>query len=55
MGLGVIGLETDGLVVFGCGFVQFALAFECNAEAIMGVGVIGLETDGLVVFGLSLA
>ena len=55
MGVGVIGLETDGLVVFGLSLAWLALAFECIAEVIMGVGQIGLETDGLVVFGLSLA
>ncbi len=49
MGLGVVGLEPDGLAVFGDGLVELALVPQGVAEVGVGLGVVGLEPDRLAI------
>ena len=51
VGLGVVGLEPDGLAVVGDGLVQLPLVAQGDAEVVVGLGVVGLEPDGLAVVG----
>ena len=51
MGLGVVGLEPDGVAVFGDGLVHLPLARQGDAEVVVGLGEVGLEPDRGAVFG----
>ena len=47
MGLGVIGLESDGLAVGRFRLRQLLLITQGSAEVGVRLGEIGLESDGL--------
>ena len=51
VGVGVVGVEFDGLVVIGQGLVVAALVVVGDAPVDVGLGVVGVEFDGLVVVG----
>jgi len=51
VGLGVSGIEPDGLVQVGDAAVVVALVNVGNAPVEVGAGVAGIEPDSLVVVG----
>jgi len=46
-----LGVEFDGLPVFGDGFVPLLLGVQRVAEVIVGLGIFGVEFDGLLECG----
>ena len=51
MGLGVVGLDFQGLPVMGDGLVDLSAAGQGDAEVVVGLGVVGLDFQGLPVMG----
>ena len=51
MGLGVVGLDFQGLLVMGDGLVDLSAAGQSHAEVVVGLGVVGLDFQGLLVMG----
>jgi hypothetical protein len=47
MGLGIVGLERDGLAKRGLRLDQLSLSQQGVAQVVMGTEIIGLEGDGL--------
>ena len=51
MGLGVVGLDFQGLLVLGDGLVEPSAAGQGNAEVVVGLGVVGVDFQRLLVIG----
>ncbi len=51
VGLGVVGLDFQGLAVMGDGLVDLPAAGQQSAEVVVGLGVVGLDFQGLLVMG----
>ena len=48
MGLGVVGLEAEGLSKAGRRLVEPALPRQRDAQVVVGLGVLRLEAEGLL-------
>ena len=51
MGLGVVGLEAQGLPIAGHRLVEPALPGQDVAQVVVGFGIVGLEAEGLPIAG----
>ena len=51
VGLGVVGLDFQGLLVMGDGLVDLPEAGQSHAEVVVGLRVVGLDFQGLPVMG----
>ena len=49
MGLGVVGLDFQGLLVMRDRLVDPSAARQSDAEVVVGLGVVGLDFQGLLV------
>ena len=47
VGIGVVGLDFQGLLVMGDGLVGLPAAGQYVAEVVVGLGVVGLDFQGL--------
>ena len=45
MCLGIVGLDTDRLLIIGDGFQEPALPCEDDAEIVEGLGMVGPQPD----------
>ena len=51
MGLGIVGLERNGLATDGEGLVEFSLVIQGVCEIKVSFGEVGPEHDGLMIGG----
>ena len=51
MGVGRVGLETDGFAALGDRLLQFPLIAKDGAEICVSLCRVGLETDGFAALG----
>src|ERR1051326_8707238 len=51
VGIGIVGIETDSLVVSGEGILIALEIVEIKALVVVGIGIVGIEADGLVISG----